>query len=99
MEVNAQQHVGEDTAERTFRVCLYSCACVARLLTFAAQQSMLQKHIQTYKVIYGRCVYVTPFLNKDICHPLSFCLLALSNQASPRNGASQEASVRSSTGG
>lgn len=41
--------------------------CVACLLTFAAQQSISQMHMQTIKVMYGGCVYVASFL-KDLLH-------------------------------
>lgn len=41
------------------------CVRVACLLTFAAQQSILQMNTHTIKVTYGGCVYVAP-LKRDL---------------------------------
>lgn len=66
MEVNAQRNAGSMwggyTAERTssarLRKTRVGARGVAHLLTFAAQQSMLQIGTQTIKVIYGGRVCV-----------------------------------------
>lgn len=63
--VQRKQHVEKSTAERIFKACLCKTGvhveCVRRMLTFAAQQSILQMHMQTIKVMYGGCVYVGLF--------------------------------------
>jgi len=69
--VQRKQHVEKGWTVGGFKACLYKdgvsyvyvcvCVCVACLLTFAAQQSILQMHMQTIKVTYGGgCVYVAP---------------------------------------
>lgn len=72
-----KQHVEKYTAERIFKACLCKTgvhvACARRMLTFAAQQSILQMHMQTIEVMYGGCVYVALIYKaiyiQDTCCP------------------------------
>lgn len=65
-----KQHVEKRQPWGVLKACLHKagvhvmrvgctlCVCVACLWTFAAQQSILQMHMQTIRVMYGGCVYV-----------------------------------------